>query len=476
MSAFAELQKLVQEHKAEMIDLKFSGLFGQWQHVTYPTSALNERLMTRGVPFDGSSVPGFRRAIGADLMLIPDPSSARVDPFEHVPTITMICQVSEAGTGEWFDLDPRVIARRAIDHMRAQGPATGSLWQVELEFYIFNSVAFSSEVNTSFYRIDSNEAHWNTGSGKDGQLGCNIPHRGGYCAIPPHDRLHNIRSAMTRAIQAAGIPVKCHHHEVGGPGQCEIELARLPLLEAADGAMFAKYIIKNLAIHEGLSPTFMPKPLYDEAGSGLHFHQNLMQGDQNLFYDAQGPDGLSEFALHYIGGLLKHGRALLGLTNPSTNSYKRLVPGFEAPTLLFYGPANRSAAIRIPKYANEPAAQRAEFRPPDGTCNVYLAMAAQLLAGLDGIKQRIDPRKLGWGPIRKTITDLDPEQRENIECVPTSLPEALQALADDHAFLTEPGAFPEEFISTWIDYKMNRDVIEVRNRPHPYEMILYYDA
>jgi glutamine synthetase len=475
MPDYEALCKLIEERKVEMIDLKFSDLFGRWQHVTIPVSAFGEGVLTRGIPFDGSSVPGFKSEAGDDLKLLADASTARIDPFGEAPTLSVICQVAHADTGAWFDRDPRMIARRAVECMRAAGVATASLWLVELEFYVFNVVSYGNEINTSFYRIDSDEADWNTASVDVAQLGHNIPHRGGYCASQPLDRLYNLRVAMVRMIEDVGMPVRYHHHEVGGPGQCEIELTRQPLLKAADGTMWAKHVIKNLAIRRGLSPTFMPKPLYDEAGSGMHFHQNLVRGDTNVFYDPDGPDGLSETALHYIGGLLKHGRALLALTNPSTNSYKRLVPGFEAPTQLFYGPANRSAAVRIPKYANEPGMQRVEFRPPDGTCNVYLAMAAQLMAGLDGIRNRIDPRELGWGPIRGDVCALPADQLRRIQHVPTALREALQALEEDHGFLLESGVFPEDLIPVWIDRKMRFEAEEVRNRPHPYEMTLYYD-
>lgn len=476
MSDYAALKKLIEEQHVEMIDLKYSDLFGRWQHVTLPTSAFSEEILTSGVPFDGSSVPGFKTPTSSDLSIIPDPKTAQLDPFWHVKTLSLICQASDIETGDWFSHDPRVIAQKASDYMRAQGIATESQWLVELEFYIFNNVAFSTSVNTSSYQIDSDEGHWNTGSLESNQLGSNIPHQGGYHAVPPYDRLHNLRATMTMMIEAAGVPVRYHHHEVGGPGQCEIELTRMPMLAAADGTMQAKHIIKNLAIRRGLSPTFMPKPLYNEAGSGMHYHQNLVDGDTNLFYDGHEPDGLSNTAIYYIGGLLKHGRALLAFTNPSTNSYKRLVPGFEAPTRLFYGPANRSAAVRIPKYTNDPSNQRIEFRPPDGSCNVYLAMAAQLLAGLDGIKNQIDPREFGWGPFSQDVKQLPAKQLKRIAQVPSSLVNALEALRKDYQFLTESGVFPESVIETWIDYKQNREANEIRNRPHPYEMTLYYDV
>ncbi len=475
MSSMDQIKNIIDTKQVAMVDFKFSDLFGRWQHVTLPTSAFDQETIDRGVAFDGSSVPGFQRRSGADLVLLPDVETAQLDPFFELPTLSMICQIGEADSGALFARDPRLIAQRAEAYAKECGIADAGLWLCELEFYIFNKVAYGNTINSSFYEVDSDEADWNTGSHQERQLGHNIPHQGGYHASPPLDRLHNLRAKMVRMIEQAGMPVRYHHHEVGGPGQCEIELTRQSLLHTADGVMWAKHIIKNLTIRQGLSPTFMPKPLYNEAGSGMHFHQNLLMNGRNLFYDPDGLHGLSQAALYYVGGLLKHGRALLALTNPSTNSYKRLIPGFEAPTQLFFGLANRSAAIRIPKYANSDAEQRIEFRPPDGTCNVYLAMAAQLLAGLDGIRNKIDPCDLGWGPINEDIHNLDEAARQKIEAVPSSLQEALQALEDDHEFLTGTGVFPEDFVSVWVERKMTLEANEVRNRPHPYELTLYYD-
>jgi len=476
MSAFETLQTLIKRHKIEMIDLKFSDLFGRWRHVTLPVSAFRAEVLRAGIAFDGSSVAGFSRKETGDMVLLPDAATALVDPFWERPTLSMICQVADARTQEGFSRDPRSILQRAVRYARELGVASSSLWLAELEYYVFRSVRYASDINTAFYHIDSDEADWNTASTELSRLGHNIPRKGGYHAIPPMDSLHNLRAEMVRAIEAAGLPVRYHHHEVGGPGQCEIELTRVPALACADGIMWSKYAIKNLAMAHGCSATFMPKPLYDEAGSGLHFHQNLQQGRRNLFYDARGEMGLSDTALHYVGGLLHHGRALLGITNASTNSYKRLIPGFEAPTLLFYGLANRSAAVRIPKYANQASEQRIEFRPADGSCNPYLAMAAMLMAGVDGIRQGIDPRTRGMGPINEKIEALPRRQLKRIQPVPSSLREALLALEGDHEFLTAGGVFPEDFFPVWVDQKMEREANEVRNRPHPYELNLYYDV
>ncbi|MBM3317082.1 MAG: type I glutamate--ammonia ligase [Candidatus Eisenbacteria bacterium] len=476
MAGRTALQTHLRRHKVEMIDLKFSDLAGRWRHVTLPVSAFDASVLVEGIPFDGSNIAGFIRKETGDMVLIPDPATMLLDPFWKVPTLSFICQVADADTRAGFARDPRSIAQRAVHHLRRSGIADGSLWLAELEFYVFREVRYASEINSAFYHIDSDEADWNSGSTELSRLGHNIPRKGGYHACPPMDSLYNLRAEMSRLIETAGLPVRYHHHEVGGPGQCEIELTRVPLIQCADGIQWAKYAIKNLAMANGFSATFMPKPLYDEAGSGMHFHQNLTRGRRNLFYDRSRPMGLSETALHYIGGLLKHGRALLGITNPSTNSYKRLIPGFEAPTLLFYGLANRSAALRVPKYANRSDLQRVEFRPPDGTCNPYLALAAMLMAGLDGIRQRIDPNRLGLGPINERIEKLAPAALRRIAPVPASLREALRALESDHAFLTEGGVFPEDFFPAWISQKIEREVDQVRNRPHPYEMNLYYDA
>jgi glutamine synthetase len=476
MPSFAAIQAQLHRRKVEMVDLKFADLFGRWRHVTLPISAFDPSVLREGIAFDGSNVAGFSRKETGDMVLVPDPGTLLVDPFWKAPTASFICQVADARTREGFSRDPRSIAQRAVRYLQRSGLATESLWLAELEFYVFREIRYASDVNTAFYRIDSDEADWNTASTELSCLGHNIPRKGGYHATPPMDTLHNLRAEMSRLIEMAGIPVRYHHHEVGGPGQCEIEMTRVPLLKCADGILWSKYAIKNLALAHGLSATFMPKPLFDEAGSGLHFHQNLQRGRHNLFYDRRDPLGLSSTALWYIGGLLKHGRALLGLTNPSTNSYKRLIPGFEAPTLLFYGLANRSAAVRIPKYANRAALQRVEFRPPDGTCNPYLALAAMLMAGLDGIRKRIDPRKLGMGPINERVTTLSREALRRIVPVPDSLREALRALEEDHEFLRIGDVFPEDFFAVWIGQKIEREANEVRNRPHPYEMNLYYDA
>ena len=410
------------------------------------------------------------------MVLLPDPSTASRDPFWEMPTLTMIGQPAEPGERGGFPKDPRVILARAEAFMQAEKIASSSLWSPEFEYYIFDAVTYLNDINQASYRIDSDEADWNSADSPDSNLGHKIPRQGGYHAIPPMDQLYNLRAKMVAEVEAAGIPVRYHHHEVGGPGQSEIEILELPLREAADAAMRIKYIIKMVAAGHDKTVTFMPKPLYNEAGSGMHFHQRLMRGKKNLFWDPKGYAGLSKLALHYIGGLLAHAPALLAFTNPSTNSYKRLVPGFEAPVKTIFGLANRSAAVRIPAYADTAATKRIEFRPPDATCNIYLAMAAQLMAGLDGIRRELDPMKLGFGPYDVNVFALPDEEKARIGSLPTSLREAMVALERDQDFLLEGGVFSEDLIAHWIESKIEKEYNEVRNRPHPYEISLYFDV
>jgi glutamine synthetase len=475
----ASIEELIAFAKAEgihVIDLCYTNLLGQWHHVSLPLNQFSEEMFHRGVAFDGSGVPGFAKLESSDMVVVPDPATAIVDTFWDQKALSMICVVCDAQTQEPFHGDPREIAKRAEQYLCQSGIADQSLWGPEFEFYIFNSIKYRNDVNTSFYQIDSEEADWGSKTDEPGYLGSKIPRRGGYHAIPPLDRMYNIRAEMVSVIQACGIEVRYHHHEVGGPGQSEIEMIMGPLLKTADAAQRIKYIVKMVAQRNQKTATFMPKPLFDEAGSGMHFHQRLTKDGKPIFYDKEGYGGLSELALYYIGGLLHHGPALLSITNPSTNSYKRLIPGFEAPVNLFFSLANRSAAIRIPRYATAPQEKRFEFRPPDGTCNIYLAMAAQLMAGIDGIKRKIDPTKAGFGPLDVNVFALPPEERNTIKSLPASLRETLIALKEDHDFLLEGGVFPEDFFSYWVSYKMEQEYNAVRNRPHPYEMRLYYDV
>jgi len=469
---FTDATAFIREHQVRMVDLKFSDLWGRWHHVTISTSEFTPALMVEGVGFDGSSV-GFKSIKSGDMSLIPDLRTGFLDPFWEVPTLSFICRVLEPDTKQLFKNDPRDIAIRAEKYLMDCGIAAESKWGPEYEFYIFNNVQMENGVNVASYRVDSIEANWN--SSQAAGHGHYIPLHGGYHAIPPRDQLFGLRTRMVTILEEIGIPVKYHHHEVGGPGQSEIETPLMGLLAAADSAYIIKYVTKMVAHQAGQTVTFLPKPLYGEAGNGMHFHQMLLGSKgENLFYDPNGPDLLSKIALWYIGGLLTHAPAILALTNPSTNSYRRLVPGFEAPINIFFSSGNRSAAIRVPKYAVSPDTVRFEFRPPDATCNPYLAMAAQLMAGIDGIRKRIDPTAAGFGPIDEDIFSWEPERRATIKSLPTSLEGALNALDADMDFLLEGGVFDQALIQDWIKAKIKEDH-EVRIRPHPYEIQMYYD-
>jgi len=469
---FDQAKQYIQQNKIQVIDLKFCDLWGRWHHLTLPASQFTPDLMAQGIGFDGSSV-GFKSVKAGDMVLVPDLSTAFVDPFWQVPCLSFICTTLEADTLAIFHNDPRNIAIRAEAFLRDTAIASHSLWGPEFEFYIFDNAAFDQGVNHASYRLDSAEADWNSATGGYGHT---IPLHGGYHAIPPKDQLFNLRTEMTCRLEAMGVPVKYHHHEVGGPGQSEIETSMMSLLQAGDVTMLVKYVAKMTAAAQGKTVTFMPKPLYGEAGSGMHFHQQLFSGERNLFYDKNGYGAMSQEALWYIGGLLLHGPALLALTNPSTNSYRRLIPGFEAPVNAFFSLGNRSAAVRIPKYANQPNTARFEFRPPDGTCNVYLALAAQLLAGLDGIRLQINPTEHGLGPIDDNVFAWNEEQLKSIHKLPGGLDEALDALRQDHDFLLQGQVFSPELIELWIKTKLETEYYQVRNRPHPYEIGLYFDV
>jgi glutamine synthetase len=469
---FDQARRYVDENDIKMIDLKFCDLWGRWRHVTLLESQFTPALMESGVGFDGSAV-GLKSVKAGDMVLMPDLSTGVLDPFWDVPTLSLICSAREAGSLAIFDNDPRNVAARAEAHLRETGIADESLWGPEYEFYIFDGMACECEMGRAGYRIEAAEAPLD---GREADPGYSIPPHGGYHAAPPKDQLYNLRGAMALHLEAMGVPVKYHHHEVGAPGQSEIETTMMGLVAAGDATMLAKYATKMTARAHGKTVTFMPKPLYGEAGNGMHFHQHLFKKGRNLFYDPEGYGQLSQTARYYIGGLLSHGAALLGLTNPSTNSYRRLVPGFEAPISAFFSLGNRSAAIRVPKYASRPDAVRIEFRPPDATCNVYMALAAQVLAGIDGIQRRIDPTEAGFGPIDADVFSWTDEQRAAIRSLPTALDEALRALEADHDFLLAGGVFSEELIAQWIQHKMDVEYFPVRNRPHPYEIMLYFDT
>jgi glutamine synthetase len=469
---FDQARQFVAEQNIQAVDLKYSDLWGRWHHVTIPVSQFRADLMARGVGFDGSSV-GLKNVKAGDMVMAPDLITGFQDPFWDVPTLSFICTILNADTYEIFAHDPRNLAQQAELYLENTGIATQSRWAPELEFYIFDSISYVNEMHRAGYSINSTSAEWSSHTCTSGSY---IPLHGGYHAAPPKDRFYNLRNEITLHLEAMGMTVKYHHHEVGSPGQMEIEIPMMGIVPAGDAIMLIKYTTKMVAAQYKKAVTFMPKPIYGEAGNGLHFHQNIFDRNLNLFYDADGYGHLSQTARYYIGGLLYHGAAVLALTNPSTNSYRRLVPGYEAPVKAFYSLGNRSAAIRIPKYASQPETARFEFRPPDATSNPYLALAAQLMAGIDGIQRKLDPDELGFGPIDADIFSWTDEQRATIKSLPTSLDLAMQALKEDHEFLLAGDVFSKELIENWIEYKYNAEFSPVRNRPHPYEMSLYFDV
>jgi glutamine synthetase len=463
--------EFIQKKQISAIDLKFSDLWGKWHHVTLGIKEFTSGLMEYGVGFDGSSV-GFKSVQSGDMALIPDLATGFLDPFWEKPTLSFICEIIEADTKIPFAGDPREIARNSEKYLQSTGFADQSLWGPEFEFYVFKSVRFENNLRSSAYHIDSDEASWNSSDSGSGHYN---PTHGGYHALPPADQFFKIRAEMVSLLENLNIPVKYHHHEVGGPGQWEIETPLLGLIAAGDATLVVKYITKMVANNHGMTVTYLPKPLFGEAGSGLHFHQQLLINGKNAFYDAKGPDKLSQTALYYIGGLLTHASAVLAFTNPSTNSYKRLIPGFEAPVNCFFSSGNRSAAIRVPKYATDPQKVRFEFRPPDATCNPYLAMAAMLMAGIDGIENQIDPTKAGFGPIDEDVLSLSPKRRRLIKNLPKNLDCAMDALEKDHKFLLKSSVFSEDLIDLWMR-KKRQEAYDVSIRPHPYEIELYYEA
>ena len=463
-----------QQNEIAMVNFMMIDLDGRWRHLTMPVGRLTEDTMKDGIGFDGSNY-GFAPIERSDMVFVPDLKSAFVDAFAQIPTLSMIGDVFVIDLPEnrRFDQYPRNVAVRAEEYMKKLGIADEMRIGPEYEFHVFDHISYRIEPNGSGYRLDSEQAAWNTGGDKE-NLGYKTPLKGGYHMAPPMDRLNDLRSRITLLMEKQGILVKYHHHEVGGPGQLEIEVETGQMLEMADKTMLTKYLIKNAAIAEHKTATFMPKPVYAEAGNGMHVHIQLFKNGASLFYDEKGYSQLSETALHFIGGLLSHARALCALTNPSTNSYKRLVPGYEAPVTIGYATANRSSVIRIPAYAKAPDKKRFELRSPDGTCNPYYAFSAILMAGLDGIQKKIDPHKEGFGPYDFNLYNLSPEEQGRIKQLPRTLDEALDALSADHGFLTAGGVFPEKLIEIWID-KKRRDVSRFNQLPHPVEFDMYYD-
>jgi glutamine synthetase len=456
----------------ELVDLKFTDLLGTLQHFTVPVEELSEAAFAAGIGFDGSSIRGFQEIHESDMLLVPDPGTAIVDPVYEVPTLSVTCNVVDPVTRESYSRDPRWVAMKGERHLAESGVATVSYWGPEAEFYIFDSVRYGSCEQESFYYIDSEEGIWNSGRAGEPNLGHRPRFKQGYFPAPPTDTFQDFRSRAVLAMRGVGITVEAHHHEVGTAGQAEIDLRYAPLTTQADQLQLYKYILKNLARREGKTVTFMPKPIFDDNGSGMHVHQSLWRNDEPLFFDEAGYGKVSQLALHYIGGLLAHAPALLAFCAPTTNSYRRLVPGFEAPVNLVYSQRNRSACVRIPVYSPSPKAKRIEFRCPDPSANVYLAFAAMLMAGLDGIERELDPGQ----PIDEDLYDLPPERALLVEQTPESLEDVLRALEDDHEFLLKGGVFTRDLVETYIAYKREVEVAAMRLRPHPYEFFLYYDV
>ncbi len=468
----AEVLKMIEDQDIQMIDLKFIDLPGIWQHLTVHRSQIDESSFTDGVAFDGSSIRGWKAINESDMAMVPDPASAWIDPFMKEPTLSMICSIKEPRTGEWYDRCPRVIAQKALDYLNAAGIGDTAYFGPEAEFFIFDDVRFDQTEHSSYYYVDSVEGRWNTGREEEGgNLGYKPGYKQGYFPVSPTDTSQDMRTEMLLTMAKCGVPIEKHHHEVATGGQCELGFRFGEMIEAADWLMTYKYCIKNVGKKYGKTITFMPKPLFNDNGSGMHTHQSIWKNGEPLMAGG-GYAGLSELAEYYIGGILKHAPALLALTNPSTNSYKRLVPGFEAPVNLVYSNGNRSAAVRIPLSGDSPKAKRLEFRCPDATANPYLAFAAMLCAGIDGIKNQIKPP----APIDKDIYELSPEELSQIASTPASLKDALAALEEDHEFLTVGGVFTEDFVKNWIEYKLDTEVIPLSIRPHPYELSLYYDC
>jgi glutamine synthetase len=468
-----DILDFIKKHDVKMVDLVFIDVPGTWQHATVPAAAVDADTLVDGIGFDGSSIRGFQSIHESDMLLKPDLETARLDGFRAVPTLSIICDIFDPMAQDSYDRDPRNIAKRAEAYLKASGIGDTAYFGPEAEFFILDSVAFENEPQSTGYAIDSIEGHWN--SGEPG-LGYTIRNKEGYYPVPPADHLMDLRAEMALELEKWGIHIEMQHHEVATAGQAEIDMRFDSMLKMADNLMTFKYVIKNVANKNGKTVTFMPKPLFGDNGSGMHVHQSLWKGGQPLFYDASGYAECSQMMLYYIGGLLTHIDSLLAFAAPTTNSYKRLVPHYEAPVNVAFSARNRSAAVRIPMYfKGSPKSKRLEFRPPDPSCNPYLTFAALLCAGIDGIKKQIDPVKAGFGPLDTNIYELPPEEAAKLRSVPGSLGDALAALNEDHAYLTEGGVFSEDFIQTWIEYKTEKELRPVAIRPHPYEFYLYFD-
>jgi glutamine synthetase len=462
--------EMARKNGAKMFDIKFVDTFGTWQHFSCPISELTEESFTDGLGFDGSSIRGWKSIEASDMLAMPDPATAFIDPFCSVPTLSLTTTIAETGTKEAYNRDPRGISQRGEKYLESTGIADQAVFGPEAEFFIFDNVQFDSKSNGTFYLVDSEEAIWNTGKEELPNLGYKIRHKEGYFPVAPNDTQQDIRTEMCLVMEQLGIKIERQHHEVATGGQAEIDFRFDTLVKTADNMMLYKYVIKNIARKHGKTATFMPKPLFGDNGSGMHTHQSLWKKGKPLFAGTEYA-GLSSMALHYIGGILKHAKALCALCSPTTNSYKRLVPGYEAPVNLAYSARNRSAAIRIPTFSENPKTKRIEYRPPDASANPYLCYTALLMAGLDGVLNKIDPGE----PMDKNMYELPPEELARVPQVPSSLTEALDLLEKDHAFLLKGDVFTSDFLEMWISHK-RKEADALRLRPHPYEFYLYYDV
>ena len=461
---------LAKENEVRIVDIRYMDFIGTWQHFSVPIGELGESAFEDGFGFDGSSMRGWQQIDNSDMIVVPDPATAKIDPFFKVPTLVLIGDIHEPITMEAYSRDPRGIAKKAENYLKSTGIGDTVYVGPEPEFFIFSNIRYSSEPNASFFEIDSDEAHWNSGRDEMPNTGYKIRPKGGYFPLPPNDKYQDMRTEMMLTLEDLGITMECQHHEVGAAGQSEIDLRFDSLLNMGDSLAWFKYVLKNVATKYDHTVTFMPKPLYGDNGSGMHIHMSFWKDGTPLFAGNKYA-GMSEMALHAIGGIMKHCKALCAITNPTTNSYKRLVPGFEAPINLAYSSRNRSAAIRLPMYSGSPNAKRVEFRTPDPSANGYMAFAAIAMAMIDGIQNKMDP----GDPMDKNIYDLPPEELAEMESAPATLEEALAALREDHEFLLKGDVFTKDVIDHWIDYKMENEVKEVISRPHPHEFYLYYD-
>jgi len=469
---------LIKKNNIQIVDLKFTDLPGLWQHFSIPPKDMVDfddlpgSIWVDGIGFDGSSIRGFQQIQESDMILIPDPATARIDPACSVPTVSILCDIVDPVTRDPYSRDPRGIAKKAEAYLKSTGLADTSYWGPELEFFVFDDIRYDQNEHEGYYHIDSVEGQWNTGSNTQPNLGYKPRYKEGYFPVPPHDTLQDIRSEMVIEMEKVGIPVEVHHHEVATAGQNEIDMRFTSLTQMADNVLWYKYIVKNVARKHGKVATFMPKPLFMDNGSGMHTHQSLWKNGKPLFFDQKGYALTSEMCRWYAGGLLRHAPALMAFCAPTTNSYKRLVPGYEAPVNLVFSARNRSAAARIPMYTSNPKAKRIEFRPPDPTANPYLAFSAMLMAGLDGVQKKMDP----GAPLEKNTYELSPREERRLKTVPGSLEESLRALEADNEFLRRGNVFTDDVIETWLSYKRENEIDPVRLRPHPWEFHLYFDA